>query len=46
MRGIIAIANIMQIEGTEFLFCYPGNALIEAAAIAGIKSCPGRSGQR
>ena len=43
MRGITAMANVMQLEGTEYLFCYPANPLIEAAAIAGIKPIMSRT---
>ena len=32
MNGDTAIANILRMEGTEHLFCYPANSLIEAAA--------------
>lgn len=43
MQGNTAIANILKKEGTEYLFCYPENALIEAAAIAGIKPIMSRT---
>ncbi len=43
MRGVTAVANVLQMEGTEYLFCYPANALIEAAAIAGIKPIMSRT---
>jgi len=43
MQGNTAIANILKMEGTEYLFCYPANALIEAAAIAGIKPIMSRT---
>jgi acetolactate synthase-1/2/3 large subunit len=43
MQGNTAIANVLRIEGTEYLFCYPANALIEAAAIAGIKPIMSRT---
>ena len=43
MRGDTAIANILQMEGTEYLFCYPANPLIEAAAMAGIKPIMSRT---
>ena len=43
MQGNTAIANVLKLEGTEYLFCYPGNALIEAAAIAGIKPIMSRT---
>ena len=37
MDGVTAIANVLKIEGTEFICCMPSNPLIEAAAIAGIR---------
>ena len=37
MRVVDAISEILKREGVEFLACYPTNALIEAAASAGIK---------
>ena len=37
MDGITAIANILKIEGVDFICCMPSNPLIEAAAIAGIR---------
>ncbi len=37
MNGITAIANILKLEGVEYLFCFPANPLIEAAAAAGIR---------
>jgi len=43
MRGVTAVANVLQMEGTEYLFCYPANALIEAAAVAGIKPIMSRT---
>ena len=43
MQGNTAIANILKMEGTEYLFCYPANPLIEAAAIAGIKPIMSRT---
>jgi len=36
MNGLAAVANALKIEGTEYLFCFPANVLIEAAAVAGI----------
>ncbi len=36
MQGSTAFANILKMEGTEYLFCFPSNTLIEAAAVAGI----------
>ena len=43
MLGNTAIANILKLEGTEYLFCYPANPLIEEAAIAGIKPIMSRT---
>ena len=43
MRGVTALANILHMEGTEYVFCYPSNPLIEEAAIAGIKPIMSRS---
>ncbi|MCZ6867395.1 MAG: thiamine pyrophosphate-binding protein, partial [Chloroflexi bacterium] len=43
MRGNTALANVLRMEGTEYLFCYPANPLIEAAAIAGIKPIMSRT---
>ena len=43
MNGDTAIANILRMEGTEHLFCYPANSLIEAAAIAGIQPIMSRT---
>ena len=37
MNGVTAIANILKLEGVEYLFCFPANPLIEAAAAAGIR---------
>lgn len=36
MNGFEAIARILKAEGTEYIFCFPFNLLIEAAAIEGI----------
>ena len=43
MEGNTAIANILRMEGTEYLFCFPANALIEATAVAGIKPIMSRT---
>ena len=43
MDGNTAIANILKMEGTEYLFCFPANTLIEAAAVAGIKPIMSRT---
>ncbi len=37
MNGVTAIANILKMEGVEFIGCMPSNPLIEAAAVAGIR---------
>ena len=37
MDGITAIANVLKLEGVEWIGCMPSNPLIEAAAIAGIR---------
>jgi len=37
MDGVTAIANILKMEGVEFVTCMPSNPLIEALAIAGIR---------
>ena len=37
MNGVTAIANILKMEGVDFIGCMPSNPLIEAAAVAGIR---------
>ena len=37
MNGVTAIANILKMEGVEFIACVPYQPLLEAAAIAGIR---------
>ncbi|MBI4312797.1 MAG: thiamine pyrophosphate-binding protein, partial [Chloroflexi bacterium] len=37
MKGVTAIANVLKMEGTEYLFCFPANPLINEAAAAGIR---------
>ncbi|MFQ6031034.1 MAG: thiamine pyrophosphate-requiring protein, partial [Dehalococcoidia bacterium] len=37
MDGATAIANILKMEGVDFIGCIPSSPLIEAAAIAGIR---------
>ncbi|MFH1140617.1 MAG: thiamine pyrophosphate-requiring protein, partial [Chloroflexota bacterium] len=37
MKGVTAIANVLRMEGVEYLFCFPNNPIIEAAAVAGIR---------
>ncbi|MCC7370019.1 MAG: thiamine pyrophosphate-requiring protein [Chloroflexi bacterium] len=43
MKGIDAIAQVLKIEGVEYLFSYPNHPLIEAAAKVGIRPIIGRS---
>ena len=37
MQGKTALAGILQQEGADYVFCFPNNALIDAAAAAGIR---------
>jgi len=37
MDGITAIANVLKLEGVDFVGCMPSSPLIEAAAVAGIR---------
>ena len=37
MNAVTAVANILKMEGVEFIGCIPSNPLIEAAAAAGIR---------
>ena len=37
MDGITAIANVLKLEGVDWIGCMPSSPLIEAAAIAGIR---------
>src|ERR1700682_1288182 len=37
MRGTEAVAQILKLEGTEYLFSYPNHPLIDAAAHLGIR---------
>ena len=37
MDGVTAIANILRMEGVEFIGCVPYQPLLEAAAVAGIR---------
>lgn len=37
MRGDAVVAEILKREGVEYLFCFPHNPLIDAAAAAGIR---------
>ena len=43
MKGNTAIANILKLENTEYLFCYPANLLIEEAAKADIEPIMSRT---
>lgn len=43
MRGVDAVARILQIEGVEHLFSYPANSLIDAAAAIGIRPVVART---
>ena len=37
MDGVTAVANVLKMEGVEWIGVMPSNPLIEAAAIAGIR---------
>ena len=43
MRGVDAVARILQAEGVEYLFSYPNHPLIDAAAEVGIRPIVARS---
>jgi thiamine pyrophosphate-dependent acetolactate synthase large subunit-like protein len=43
MQGVDAVAHILKIEGVEYLFSYPNNSLIDAAARIGIRPIIARS---
>jgi thiamine pyrophosphate-dependent acetolactate synthase large subunit-like protein len=43
MRGTEAVAQILKREGVEYLFAYPNNPLIDAAAQIGIRPIIARS---
>lgn len=43
MNGTEAIARILKREGVEYLFSYPNNSLIDAAAELGIRPIIARS---
>ncbi len=43
MTGNAAIVEILKREGVEFLFCFPANTLIDAAASAGIRPIVART---
>src|SRR5437660_6896098 len=43
MKASAAVASILNAEGTEFLFCFPVNALIDEAARLGIRPIVART---
>src|SRR5688572_5186230 len=43
MKAAAAIASILKREGTEYLFCFPVNALIDEAARIGIRPIVART---
>lgn len=43
MKGSTAIARILKAEGCEYLYCFPNNELIDAAAVEGIKPIMART---
>jgi hypothetical protein len=43
MKVATAIADLLKAEGTEYLFCFPVNALIDECARAGIRPMVGRT---
>ncbi len=43
MKGVDAVAKILQLEGVEYLFSYPAHPLIEAASKLGIRPIIARS---
>src|SRR5437773_1284173 len=43
MKAAAAVASILKKEGTEFLFCFPVNALIDEAARVGIRPIVART---
>lgn len=43
MKGKTALANILKKEGVEYLFCFPANALIDAAAEVSIRPIMART---
>ena len=43
MKAAAAIANILKAEGTEYLFCFPVNALIDECARVGIRPIVART---
>ncbi len=43
MKGASAIASVLEAEGGEYLFCFPMNPIIDAAAERGIKPIMART---
>src|SRR5262245_53849907 len=43
MKGSTAIAEILKAEGTEYLFCFPSNPLIDECAKLDIRPIVGRT---
>src|SRR5213078_52685 len=43
MKAAAAVASILRAEGTEYLFCFPVNALIDEAARIGIRPIVART---
>ncbi len=43
MKGVDAVAKVLKIEGVEYLFCFPANSLIDAAAKIGIRPIMART---
>src|SRR4051794_23698857 len=43
MNAAAAVAHILKAEGTEYLFCFPANALIDECARVGIRPIVGRT---
>ena len=43
MKASAAVASILKAEGTEFLFCFPVNALIDEAARVNIRPIVART---
>src|SRR5256885_4932373 len=43
MKAAAAVASVLKAEGTEYLFCFPVNALIDEAARIGIRPIVART---
>ncbi len=43
MDGKTAVARVLKMEGLEFVTCFPGNPLIEAVAVEGIRPIKART---